>query len=243
MRRWDPDELGNKYAKKARLGKKEAIKGSSGPGWTINLCLFQSRPWPKRCKIRAGMSSISVSSSVPLCADCDGLILSLVLGSQYVNTEGQSWDMEKGLLETWIWLDSFSLSFSFSTSLSPSPSSLTSLSLCPYLFHPSICVPPHHPPLSVSTRIGMMASNREEEKENKQNKGEHSQQQSERYREKRWRTEKEKERQIEREEGKGRKREVLLGIRRQGFNGMCLGRPGVPGTESRFDITTNSFNM
>lgn len=92
--------LGINMQKRPVLEKKEAIKGSSGPGWTINLCLFQSRPWPKRCKIRAGMSSISVSSSVPLCADCDGLILSLVLGSQYVNTEGQSWVMEKGVLES-----------------------------------------------------------------------------------------------------------------------------------------------
>lgn len=76
---WAPDELGNKYAKKGfhrggGRGKKKAIKESSGPGWTINLCLFQLRVWLKWCKIRAGMSSISVSSSVPLCVDTPGVI-------------------------------------------------------------------------------------------------------------------------------------------------------------------------
>lgn len=61
------------------LGKKKCklvwwIKGggqsrvAAVPGWTINLCLFQLPLGPKLCKIQAGMSSISVSSSVPFCA-------------------------------------------------------------------------------------------------------------------------------------------------------------------------------
>lgn len=75
MRPLTLDELGNKYAKKGASwltknggGKKRQSRIAAVPGWTINLCLFQSLPWPKRCKIRAGMSSISVSSSVPFCA-------------------------------------------------------------------------------------------------------------------------------------------------------------------------------
>lgn len=68
------DELGHKYAKKEALHwwqkrgeKKRQSRMAAVFGWTINLCLFQSALWPKRCKIRVGMSSISVSASVPFC--------------------------------------------------------------------------------------------------------------------------------------------------------------------------------
>ena len=75
MRPLTLDELGKKICKKGGFAAEKEGREKKGqsriaavPGWTINLCLFQSPLWPKWCKIRAGMSSISVSSSVPFCA-------------------------------------------------------------------------------------------------------------------------------------------------------------------------------
>lgn len=68
------DELGNKYAEahKERAGavgggEPRQSRRAGVLAWTINLCLFQSESWPNQCKIRAGMSSISVNLSIPLC--------------------------------------------------------------------------------------------------------------------------------------------------------------------------------
>lgn len=60
------DELGNKYAG-AHKKKSRQSRGASVLARTINLCLFQSQGWPNQCKIPAGMSSISVNLSIPLC--------------------------------------------------------------------------------------------------------------------------------------------------------------------------------
>lgn len=60
------DELGNKYAG-AHKKKSRQSRGASVLTRTINLCLFQSWGRQSPCKIPAGMSSISVNLSIPLC--------------------------------------------------------------------------------------------------------------------------------------------------------------------------------
>lgn len=60
------DELANKYAgaHKKNQDNQEEPASSLGP---INLCLFQSEGRPNQCKNPAGVSSISVNLSIPLC--------------------------------------------------------------------------------------------------------------------------------------------------------------------------------
>lgn len=60
------DELANKYAgaHKKNQDNQEEPASSLGP---INLCLSQSEGRPNQCKNPAGVSSISVNLSIPLC--------------------------------------------------------------------------------------------------------------------------------------------------------------------------------
>lgn len=60
------DELRDKYAG-AHKKKSRQSGGARVLARTINLCLFQSQGWPNQCKIPAGMPSISVNLSIPLC--------------------------------------------------------------------------------------------------------------------------------------------------------------------------------
>lgn len=94
-----------------REGKKRQSRIAAVPGWTINLCLFQSHPWPKWCKIQAGMSSISVSSSVPFCAGWRATMMywfcHLCSVHSMLTWKGRVGLWREGLLVARLWLDIF----------------------------------------------------------------------------------------------------------------------------------------
>lgn len=97
-------------------GKKRQSRIAALPGRTINLCLFQLRPWPKWCKIQAGMSSISVSSSVLFCAAWRLAMMywfcQLCSVHSMLTWKGRVGLWREGLLVAWLWLDFLSLPFS-----------------------------------------------------------------------------------------------------------------------------------
>lgn len=108
-------------------GKKRQSRIAALPGPTINLCLFQLRPWPKWCKIQAGMSSISVSSSVLFCAAWRLAMMywfcQLCSVHSMLTWKGRVGLWREGLLVARLWLDFLSLPFS-------SPFSCNGLSFC-----------------------------------------------------------------------------------------------------------------
>lgn len=115
-------------------GKKRQSRIAALPGRTINLCLFQLRPWPKWCKIQAGMSSISVSSSVLFCAAWRLAMMywfcQLCSVHSMLTWKGRVGLWREGLLVARLWLDFLSLPFSSLCSCNGLSFCLPSLPLC-----------------------------------------------------------------------------------------------------------------